>query len=105
MTDTNWQTIDTAPKDGSKILIWNKKWGMALVSIWDEHPDAKDQNGKVQDSRGRWVTKKGWKHRYIPWPQCPGEEGHFLGWPEDIKNKKMPTHWCYPPTTKEKNDD
>lgn len=99
-----WRTIDSAPKNGTPILIWNKKWDMALLARWEMHPDAENSSGKVQDYYGRLVNIKGWVHKYIPWPQCPGKETYFLGWPEDKEEGNMPTHWCYPPT-EEKTDD
>lgn len=33
-----WKTIDTAPKDGRKIVIANGKWDIMPVAYWDDTP-------------------------------------------------------------------
>ena len=31
---TKWQPIDTAPKDGTKIVIWNKRYEFCPIAKW-----------------------------------------------------------------------
>jgi hypothetical protein len=106
MINTNWQTIDTAPKDGTPIFITHPNWAGAIKAHWGKYP-----GGLVEDSKGRETTMYGWI--FDNWTRfqglCPHENG-FLGFDDDIENEEvfeeggMPTHWCWPPTTEEKND-
>lgn len=79
-----WQPIGTAPKDGTKILIFKADWDFAPVAKWVAH-DADDENGSG-------ITFGGWG--LDEFVSIPGacEEG-FLGWNEDIEDGIMPTHW------------
>ena len=38
MSNEEWKTIDTAPKDGTTVLVYPPHWGNATVSIawWDD---------------------------------------------------------------------
>ena len=36
-TNTGWMTIDSAPKDGTKILLWNHKYQYAPIGHWGEN--------------------------------------------------------------------
>jgi hypothetical protein len=29
-----WQPIDTAPKDGRRVLVWNPNWSAAIAAQW-----------------------------------------------------------------------
>jgi hypothetical protein len=33
---TDWQPIETAPKDGTRILVFEKIWPEIVVAEWDE---------------------------------------------------------------------
>jgi hypothetical protein len=32
---TNWQPIETAPKDGTDVLCWHSRVGAMVLSFWD----------------------------------------------------------------------
>lgn len=35
--ETKWRSIDTAPKDGTKILLWLRNpWSRAEIARWDD---------------------------------------------------------------------
>ena len=80
-----WRTIESAPKDGTKILIFNHNWDFAPVAKWVAH------DGVDEDENG--ITFGGWG--LDEFVSIPGacEEG-FLGWNEDKEGNVMPTHWA-----------
>jgi len=95
MINTNWQTIDTAPKDGTPIFITHPNWDGAVKARWGKHPWAE----AVLDEMGRSVIPHGWVY---DWGIVAlGRVAGFLGAEYDIEKGLMPTHWCYPPTTEE----
>lgn len=74
-----WQPIETAPKDGTKIVIWSKLYAsFCPIAAWCTSTGEADANG--------------WE--YDPWysPPCAETDG-FLGTEEDIEGGAMPTHW------------
>lgn len=95
MTNTHWQPIETAPKNGVPIFITNLKWAGAMKAHWGEYP-----GGQVEDSEGNAVTMWGWV--LDDFNRIMGAS--FLGWKSDIDHGNMPTHWCYP-LFEEKADD
>lgn len=73
----DWQPIETAPKDGTKILIWRDGWDYAPVA-WRDAIDCDE------GSFGAWVFAD---------HLCLGVGDGCLGWNEDIEDGHMPTHW------------
>lgn len=49
MKPHHWQPIETAPKDGTPIMVWRHGWYVAVVAKWGHHPD-------VDGLRG-WISK------------------------------------------------
>jgi hypothetical protein len=67
---TEWQPIETAPKDGSLILSWDNPY-MIVVS-WDTDPrDEGGQCWKINYS-GDWMTPTHWMP--LPAPPKKGDE-------------------------------
>jgi hypothetical protein len=102
MINTNWQTIDTAPKDGTPIFITHPDWAGAVKARWGKHPWWE----VILDETGRSVIPHGWVYDWgvLTLGRDYDHQAGFLGAAEDIENGCMPTHWCWPPTTEEKND-
>lgn len=73
----NWQPIETAPRDGTRILVWPPTWtGTLSVAAWDEDQYVKrpipywrriDAGNLVSVSRGRPPT------HWAPIPSGPSE--------------------------------
>jgi hypothetical protein len=40
-----WQPIETAPKDGTRILFWDAKREVAISGRWHDDPGRDDPNG------------------------------------------------------------
>lgn len=78
-----FQTISTAPKDGSEILLWKSGWGEAPRAKWIMR-DGEDKDDRPT-SFGGWSLANDWNSY--------GCEDGFLGWNEDIEDGNMPTHW------------
>jgi hypothetical protein len=82
---TEWQPIETARKNGTKILLWKDGWDYAPVAYWGSHI-----NNAFGNEFGGWY-----------FADCNLSLGHdcgFLGWNEDIEGGYMPTHWAPMPT-------
>jgi hypothetical protein len=75
-----WQPIETAPKDGTKIVIWNEKYDHCPIAKWDAHDRAQD------GFFFSWRLEGG----HSPRGCC---DSNFIGWEEDLRNGYMPTHW------------
>lgn len=76
--DQQWQPIETAPKDGAWIFIWNGQWPHPVKAQWREN-DGEDG------------VFYGWS--FDEFINMGGCEDGFLGWQEDIDDGNMPTHW------------
>lgn len=72
---TKWQPIETAPKDGTKIVIWSSRYDFCPIAAWHVAPDC---SGWLFDD---WASP------------CPSCDDGFIGWNEDIEDGFMPTHW------------
>ena len=70
-----WQPIETAPKDGTKIVIWAERYDFCPIAQWSSGPDV-----------------SGWSFDAFSSPCASCEDG-FIGWNEDIEDGFMPTHW------------
>lgn len=83
----DWMPIESAPRDGTEILLYHPKWDNYPIAAWCEHPW-----NPVEDDDGTRFRIHGWLlgEHYCA-PGCV-EEG-FLGWPDDIEAGCIPTHW------------
>lgn len=72
------QTIQTAPKDGTKIFIWHPLWDCAPIAWWEFNQDANCWGWEYDDSLYLGGYDEGW-----------------LGYDDD----PMPTHWWPVPQT------
>lgn len=71
---SEWQPIDTAPKDGTEILIWYKDWlgekGLIVSAHWHA-PEGREFDHTWEHSLGfgdadMWMP--------LPGPPSPGED-------------------------------
>lgn len=60
-TDTTWQPIETAPKDGTRILMTNKNRALSI---------------------GRWVTPGRFYRKYEGWSVNLTNPSHWMQLPE-----------------------
>jgi hypothetical protein len=79
-TMSDWQPIEIAPKDGTRIVIWNQKYNHCPIAQWS----ARD----VDDDH--YFFGWGLEGGHSPCKTC---ESDFIGWSEDKQNGVMPTHW------------
>lgn len=75
-----WQPIETAPKDGTQVLLCDGMWG-PWVGWWGTHDGAPDNwwfvdlaLPKTPDNLNSWVVGHGPTH-WMPLPDPPKEEG------------------------------
>lgn len=90
--DSAWQPIETAPKDGTPIVLYRAGWDTLPLAHWGAQ-DAVDEDHLD-------VYFYGW-HLKDEFENFGGEQDGFLGWNEDIADGAMPTHWMplpQPPT-------
>ncbi len=81
---TEWQPIETARKNGTKILLWKYGWDYSPVAYWGSQTN---ENG---DEFGVW--------QFANDALSLGHDCGVLGWNEDIECGLMPTHWMPLPT-------
>jgi len=67
MSKSDWQPIETAPKDGTEILVWRKP--IRVVAQWVK----KDQSFGVEDSWTFLTEAEGYDSDYRPthWMPLP----------------------------------
>ena len=64
---SDWQPIETAPRDGTMILCYHPKYGMILPGVWD----GGDQNAfELKDERLEYV-KDFYPTHWMPLPPLP----------------------------------
>lgn len=78
--------IHEAPKDGTPVILYNKKWNVFPLAQW------KVSDVIVPTEQDVDVNLTGWFFDEI---LCLGEEEGFLGWESDYENGDMPTHFMY----------
>lgn len=69
--EEGWRPIETAPKDGTRVICWNERW---------EAPESGCRYGPVWASISLAADKGGWKHppthwRPLPAPPAGGRDG------------------------------
>jgi len=79
-----WQPIETAPKDGTKVLIVNSDGAIDVAGYvvqWDEHSELvrKARDGDVyrtvREDTGYWDTETAyWPTHWMPLPEAPNAE-------------------------------
>lgn len=84
---TEWKTIDTAPRDGTSVLLWSAMWKMSwgvVLGHFEQGPDS-----------GVWVTTEGDvaenEPGYDPDAELPEED--FDEFDPDDELNMGPTHW------------
>lgn len=87
---TEWRPIETAPKDGTKIVIWNKRYAFCPIAAW--------HNSESDDEADGWS--------FDDWNSpCGSVADGFVGYNEDIEAGLMPTHWMPLPEPPRQNED
>ncbi len=76
---SEWRDISEAPKDGTKIVLWNPIYDHCPIAAWVEH----------DCDEGIFY---GWQLEGYRSPCCSCEDD-FIGYDEDIKDGYMPTLW------------
>lgn len=65
-----WQTIETAPKDGTRVICWNREW---------QAPESGCLYGMFWAANSLAADKGGWKYQPTHWqplPEPPSELPH-----------------------------
>ena len=74
---TTWQPIETAPKDGARVLLWTTTEGDAvlteyLIDVGAENPIRTAQVGFYCDESGQWQLEVvGNPTHWMPLPDPP----------------------------------
>lgn len=70
-----WRPIETAPRDGTKVLAWNKGCGHWVASFrlptYGEPQNESHYVKEWRDGGGRWATPTHW----MPLPAEPKDDG------------------------------
>jgi hypothetical protein len=78
-----WQPIDTAPKDGTWILVWGGKTDE--VGEWDKHEEVFMNRPVV----AHWRPPKVWQTEEGYWQFANYDSGYY----GDFSKDHEPTHW------------
>ena len=75
-----WQDISTAPKDGSKFLVWTHRCGFVVVyhDVDDPMPADIVPSGHhlmVDDGKNEHELRGDYPTRWLPLPPAPQEKG------------------------------
>lgn len=57
---TDWQPIETAPKDGTRILAWNSGWEQPTIAHWYSYPGG--SNNRWDNDDGVELCPTHWMH-------------------------------------------
>jgi hypothetical protein len=72
---SDWQLIETAPKDGTKVDIWAKTWLPHSDSFtWQRFPNCSwDKGDTTTNRRAKWfgVYEDWWPTHWMPLPDPP----------------------------------
>lgn len=104
MTDTRkWKTIRTAPKDGSRVLLWDGK--NVYLGLWDSNfgiSEVYDQEKDEYTNRPAWTdhTVKSWGYEETNEIENPT---HWMSLP-DPPTAPTPPEGRMPPLAHEQND-
>lgn len=66
----DWQTIDTAPKDGSRILTWSDHLGR-VVAFWFDPKVTPEPVGWIEAGRDAYTLEP---THWMPLPDPPTDE-------------------------------
>ena len=70
---TTWQPIETAPKDGTKILVCHIHYYSPITAWWSSyHPNAKGKETWREDGSNYKLNPTHW----MPLPEAPKMEGN-----------------------------
>ena len=78
---SEWPTIDTAPRDGTPVVLYHADWDVAHIARWDV-VEGPDENGEGGFSLWHLMDETG------------GAMGDGFLWPDE---DHMPTHWIRRP--------
>jgi hypothetical protein len=70
-----WRLIETAPKDGTAILVYPPTWNgrTAAIACWDDEHNAKKPHPywKRDDAIGKVMNRNNQPTHWMPMPESP----------------------------------